>query len=154
MKFILLLSSLQAFINVCFCQPGIPTSIKTDIVQTTIGDANGGEEVILRPVSLCLFFYLNDINNVLKYSDCNSLQDLEEIVIVGSDNVTGTASSWSKYYFGYNRKHPVFHSDGNQISNSHVTLIFRNNKYSIMIESSEYNKSGVKKSVVNMYYSL
>ena len=87
------------------------------------------------------------------HSNCNSLQDVEEITIVSSDNPIGTESSWSKYYSGYNKKHPVHLNNGTLLFNYHVTLIFRNNKYSIIIESSIYD-AGKKISIVEMYYSL
>ena len=58
---------------------------------------------------------------------------VEEITIVSSGNITGTQATRSKYYFGYHKKHPIFHPDGKHIFNYYITLIFRHNKYALLL---------------------
>lgn len=156
MKYIFLTLMVFCVCQMCFAQTSIPATIKTDHVQCSIGDVNGGD-LKMPPIELCNFFYLCELkNNVLKYSDCNTLQDVEEIVIVSSNDAVGTQSSWSKNYLGYNRKHPQFLSNGSQLFDIHITLIFRNYKYAVFIETTDRDKitGQGNPSIANMYYSL
>ena len=133
----------------------VPSSIKTDYVQNTAALQNGGE-MKLPPAQSCYFFYTSELNNnFLKFSECNALQDVVEIGLVSSTPIEGTLNSWSKSYLGYNKKYPKYDSNGLPIYNYHFTLIFRNGKYSIMLETSNTDPaSGRVLTVLATYYSL
>lgn len=141
--------------HLIFGQFYIPQTVQTQFVQTSVGDIDG-TDLKMPPRLLCTFFYFNNLNfNTMKYSDCNALQDAEEIVFVKSENITGTPESWSKHYIGYVKGHEVYYGQHIQSFNIHMTLIYRNSKYSVLMESAGFDKNtgATSASVANMYYN-
>jgi hypothetical protein len=125
----------------------ISSTFRTEYFQIFFGGTNG-TSTTGDVTKTCTIFTIDNANNIIG-RDCESQKIILNIKFVFSEATKYSTAGWSKRYSGYDPTSPSYGSDGNQILNEFITIIFKNNIYEIFSETVAGNIS-----IAGKYFNL
>jgi len=142
MKFkILILTLFNVFFALPLFSQQLPLSIRTVYIKSLLVDKNGQSTLIPADKS-CSDFSIFD--NTIVGKDCLTGKIFMTVKFINSrQTIYSNDGSWSKMFFGYDPRTPVYTSDGIQRLTDIVTIDYNKgvNNYNVTVENPNENNT-------------